>query len=56
MSSPLPYLIRMLLFLAAVVALAFTLHQDLLRVFRNTPVLDSVILGVLLLAIFFIFR
>ena len=56
MSSPLPYLIRMLLFLAAVVGLAFTLHEDLLRVFRNTPVLDSVILGVLLLGIFFIFR
>ena len=56
MSSPLPYLIRMLLFLAAVVGLAFTLHEDLLRVFRNTPVLDSVILGVLLIGIFFIFR
>ncbi|WP_428658554.1 hypothetical protein [Reyranella sp.] len=56
MSSPLPYLIRMLLFLAAVMALAFTLHEDLLRVFRNTPVLDSVILGVLLIGIFFIFR
>ena len=56
MSSPIPYLIRMLLFLAAVVALAFTLHEDLLRVFRNTPVLDSVILGVLLVGIFFIFR
>ncbi len=56
MSSPLPYLIRMLVFLAGVVALAVTLHEDLLRVFRNTPVLDSVILGVLLIGIFFIFR
>jgi hypothetical protein len=56
MSSPVPYLVRMLLFLVAVVGLAFTLHEDLLRVFRNTPVLDSVILGVLLLGIFFIFR
>jgi hypothetical protein len=46
----------MLLFLVAVVALAFTLHEDLLRVFRNTPVLDSVIFGVLLIGIFFIFR
>ena len=53
MSSPLPYLIRMLLFLVAVMGLAFTLHEDLLRVFRNTPVLDSVIVGVLLLGIFF---
>ncbi len=56
MSSPFPYLIRMLLFLVAVIGLAFTLHEDLLRVFRNTPVLDSVILGVLLVGIFFIFR
>jgi len=56
MSSPVPYLIRMLLFLVAVMALAFMLHEDLLRVFRNTPVLDSVILGVLLIGIFFIFR
>lgn len=56
MSSTLPYLVRMLLFLAAVIGLAITLHEDLLRVFRNTPVLDSVILGVLLVGIFFIFR
>ena len=35
MSSPLPYLIRMLLFLAAVAGLAFMLHEDLLRVFRT---------------------
>lgn len=56
MSSTLPYLIRMLLFLGAVMGLAFTLHEDLLRVFLNTPVLDSVILGVLIIGIFFIFR
>jgi hypothetical protein len=56
MSSPLPYLIRMLVFLAAVAGLALVLHHDLLRVFLNTPVLDSVILGVLVIGIFFVFR
>src|SRR5579871_3631719 len=56
MSNPLPYLVRMLLFLAAVAGLVFVLHEDLLRVFRNTPTLDTVILGVLALGIFFVFR
>jgi hypothetical protein len=56
MSSPLPYLIRMLLFMAAVVALAWVLHHDLLRVFMNTPTLDGVILGVLVIGIFFVMR
>jgi hypothetical protein len=56
MSSPFPYLIRMLVFLAAVVGLAWVLHEDLLRIFEHTPTLDSVILGVLVLGIFFIFR
>src|SRR5258708_18015193 len=56
MTSPLPYLVRMLLFLAAVAGLAFYLRDDLIRVFNNTPDLDAVILAVLLLGIFFIFR
>lgn len=56
MSSPFPYLIRMLVFLAAVAGLAWVLHEDLLRIFLHTPMLDSVILAVLLLGIFFIFR
>ena len=56
MSSPLPYLIRMLLFLAAVIGLAWVLHHDLLRVFMNTPILNGVILGVLVIGIFFVFR
>jgi hypothetical protein len=56
MTNPLPYLVRMLLFLAAVACLAFYLHEELIRVFRNTPDLDAVILAVLLLGIFFIFR
>jgi hypothetical protein len=56
MSSPLPYLVRMLLFLAGVAALAYWLHEDLFRIFEHTPQLDAVILGVLLLGIFFVFR
>jgi hypothetical protein len=32
MSSPLPYLVRMLLFLAAVAGLGYVLHVDLHRV------------------------
>jgi hypothetical protein len=56
MSSPLPYLIRMLLFLVAVAGLAWLLHQDLLRVFMNTPILNGVIVGVLLIGIFFVMR
>src|SRR5690348_7343494 len=56
MSSPIPYLIRMLVFLAAVAGLAWVLHDDLLRVFLHTPTLDSVILGVLVVGIVMIFR
>ncbi|MBS0540294.1 MAG: hypothetical protein JSR47_16115, partial [Proteobacteria bacterium] len=56
MTNPLPYLVRMLVFLAAVCGLAWYLHEDLLRVFKNTPDLDAVILAVLVIGIFFIFR
>lgn len=56
MSNPLPYLIRMLLFLAAVAIIAYLLHHDLLRVFLNTPILNSVIVGVLVIGIFFVMR
>ncbi|MBV8406929.1 MAG: flagellar motor protein MotA [Alphaproteobacteria bacterium] len=56
MSSPLPYLIRMLLFLVAVAVLAWVLLTDLLRVFLHTPILDGVILGVLVIGIFFVMR
>src|SRR5258708_38904298 len=56
MSNPLPYLVRMLLFLAAVVGLAYLLHHDLLRVFMNTPILNSVIVAVLVIGIFFLMR
>src|SRR5258708_16270272 len=56
MSNPLPYLVRMLLFLAAVVGLAYLLRHDLLRVFMNTPILNSVIVAVLGIGIFFVMR
>jgi DNA-binding phage protein len=56
MSSPLPYLVRMLLFLAAVAGLAYLLHHDLLRVFMNTPILNGVIVAVLVIGIFFVMR
>ena len=56
MSSPLPYLVRMLLFLAAVGGLAYVLHEDLLRVFMNTPILNGVIVAVLVIGIFFVMR
>lgn len=56
MSNPLPYLVRMLLFLAAVAIIAYLLHHDLLRVFLNTPILNSVIVGVLVIGIFFVMR
>ncbi len=56
MSSPLPYLVRMLLFMAAVVGLAYVLHEDLLRVFLNTPILNGVIVAVLVVGIFFVMR
>ena len=56
MSSPLPYLVRMLLFLVAVAGLGYLLHQDLLRVFMNTPILNGVIVAVLVIGIFFVMR
>ena len=56
MSNPLPYLIRMLLFLAVVAGIGWVLHEDLLRVFNHTPILNTVIVGVLVLGIFFVFR
>lgn len=56
LSSPLPYLVRMLLFLAAVVAFAYVLRHDLTRVFLSTPILNGVILGVLVLGILVVMR
>ena len=56
MSNPLPYLVRMLIFLVGVAALAFVLRDDLIRVFLHTPILDGVIVGVLVLGIVVVFR
>jgi hypothetical protein len=41
MSSPLPYLVRMLLFLWRWRCSPGCLHEDLLRVFMNTPILNG---------------
>jgi hypothetical protein len=46
----------MLLFLVAVVGLAFLLRRELIGVFLNTPILNGVILGVLVLGVFFVMR
>ncbi|HYL70917.1 MAG TPA: flagellar motor protein MotA [Candidatus Dormibacteraeota bacterium] len=46
----------MLLFLVAVACVVYFLLTDLVRVFLNTPTLDAVILGVLVIGIFFVFR
>src|SRR6185503_10126381 len=43
MSSPLPYLVRMLGFLAGVAALAYWLHEDLFRIFEHTPQLAAML-------------
>src|SRR5262249_34330633 len=56
MSNPLPYLIRMLLFLAVVAGIGWLLPADLLRVFNNTPIPNTVIAGVLAPGHFFVFR
>jgi hypothetical protein len=46
----------MLIFLAAVAGLGWLLHEDLLRVFMNTPILNGVIVAVLVIGIFFVMR
>jgi branched-chain amino acid transport system permease protein len=51
MSNPLPYLVRMLLFLAAVVGLSYLLHHYLLRVCIKKPILTIVIISLGLLVI-----
>jgi hypothetical protein len=56
MSNPLVYLVRMVLFLIVVCGLAIVLRHDLMRVFLNTPILNGVILGVLLLGIVVVMR
>ena len=51
MTRPTTYVVRMLIFLAAVAAVAAALWPTLLAAFRNNPLLDGLILGVLALGI-----
>ena len=51
MTHPTPYLIRMLVFLAAVVALVIWLRVALITIFLNNPDLNSLILAILVLGI-----
>ncbi|PHK96448.1 flagellar motor protein MotA [Pseudoroseomonas rhizosphaerae] len=51
MTRPTHYLLRMLLFLAAVLALAALLSEELLRAFAANPLLNGVILAVLAIGI-----
>lgn len=51
MTKPVRYLIRMVLFLTCVAAVIFFLHEQLFVAFRNTPILNSIIVAVLVLGI-----
>jgi hypothetical protein len=51
MTRPYRYLIRMVLFLAAVAGVIFMLWTPLVQAFMNAPVLNAIIVGVLLLGI-----
>ena len=56
MSGPRRYLVRMFLFLVAVVALAAVLSARLVDIFFASPALNGLILGVEILGIVYIFR
>lgn len=56
MTDPRRYLVRMLIFLVVVVAIAALLHAPLMRAFMGNPALNGVILGVLLIGIIYTFR
>jgi hypothetical protein len=51
MARPHRYLVRMLLFLAAVAGVVVFLHAQLIQAFMNAPILNSIIVFVLLLGI-----
>jgi hypothetical protein len=51
MTNPTRYLVRMLLFLAAVIAVVLFLRGPLIAAFMNTPVLNGIIVVVLVLGI-----
>jgi len=56
MTDPRRYLVRMLVFLVTVVAIAALLHAPLWRAFMGNPVLNGVIVGALGLGIAYTFR
>ena len=56
MTDPRRYLVRMLIFLLVVAAIAGLLHAPLLRAFMGNPALNGVILGVLMIGIIYTFR
>jgi hypothetical protein len=55
-TRPRRFLLRMLGFLAAVLALAALLHEHLIHAFQANPVLNGLILGVLFVGILYVFR
>jgi hypothetical protein len=55
-TRPRRFILRMLLFVAAVLAVAAVLHQTLFDAFLATPVLNGLILGVLLAGVIYTFR
>ena len=55
-TRPRRFVLRMLLFVAAVLAVAAVLHRTLIEAFLATPVLNGLILGVLLIGVIYTFR
>jgi hypothetical protein len=55
-TRPRRFVLRMLLFVAAVLAVAAVLHRTLIEAFLATPVLNGLILGVLLAGVIYTFR
>lgn len=55
-TRPRRFLLRMLGFLAAVLALAALLHAHLIHAFQANPMLNGLILGVLFIGILYVFR
>ncbi len=55
-TRPRRFLLRMLGFLAAVLALAALLHEHLIHAFQANPVLNGLILAVLFIGILYVFR
>ncbi|WP_456236932.1 flagellar motor protein MotA [Elioraea tepida] len=56
MTRPRRFVLRMLLFVAVVLAVAAVLHRTLIEAFLATPLLNGLILGVLLAGVIYTFR